>query len=221
METKKIRIETILAKLPEKSGTNAKGPWTIYKVRASVAGAGDAVLASYKPIEIQDGAEVEVFEREHNGEIEYEITRRSAGGQGQGQGPGGGWGGGRGYGKPAYTAAEFFRLELFVHERVSKRFPPMDPTTAEPFKNQYATMLIQAAEHGVKIEGDAPAATAAPGTGTDPKAAVRELVARLDFSGQDAKKAHVDREMAKPMTTAQAAALLTMINGWHLPGARR
>jgi hypothetical protein len=50
---------------------------------------------------------------------------------------------------------------------------------------------------------------------------VRELVSRLDFTGQDAKKAHVDRELAKPMTTAQAAALLTMINGWHLPGARK
>jgi hypothetical protein len=158
MDTKKIRINKILKALPEKSGTNAKGPWTIYKMRANVTIDGhaqDATVSSYSPLDKTAGTEVEVIEREYNGNAEFEITRRSAGSGGKG---GGGWGGGGGYKKPIYTAKEFFSLEKFVYERAAKRFSPTNPQTVEPFKTLYGTMLIQAAEHGVKIEnGDAPA----------------------------------------------------------------
>jgi hypothetical protein len=154
MDTKKIRINKILKELPEKSGTNAKGPWTIYKMRANITVDGqaqDATVSSYSLLDKTVGTEVEVIEREYNGVTEYEITRRSAAGGG-GKGGGGGWGGGGGYKKPTYTAKEFFSLEKFVYERAAKRFSPTNPQTVDPFKTLYATMLIQAAEHGVKID---------------------------------------------------------------------
>src|SRR4030042_1698696 len=126
MDTKKIKVEKILKKLPEKSGTGKKGEYTIYKVLASVSGQEEAVtISSFSPIEIQPGSEIEVFEKEFKGEIEFEITKRSANADKR-QGAGGGnWGGGgRGYGKPSCTIPELDAIFAHAIAEMKKYFTP-------------------------------------------------------------------------------------------------
>lgn len=211
----KIKVITVLERLPDKSGTNKTTgrPYTIRSARvlATVDGASHEIkVSSFHPLEIGDGAEIEVNRREYTTRdgtklVEYEVARQAySGGKGS-------FGGGNK--KPSYTLEELDALFAHASEQAKKYVPDVTtPQGAELYQKLVSTYIIAATDTGAKVGGN----TVAPASGNgSSKAAAQTLFDATDWKGQEPKKAHIEKLIKGETKDVEEA--IRLMNTWNLP----